>query len=135
MITEHGAAIWSLPLTGESATGTEKVEYMRKLLGPDFESYSIINEFMSAQTDRDDFKNAWYLSILGVHPEHQRCGIGRRLLEGTLREADEAGVVCYLETFDDNKGFYEKFGFANESSHLIPHINAEYTIMIRRGMS
>lgn len=54
----------------------------------------------------------WYLVVLSVRPEHQRHGLGSRLVEPVLERADRDGVVCRLETSDPaNVGFYERFGF------------------------
>lgn len=55
----------------------------------------------------------WYLEVLGVHPDHQGRGVGRRLLRPVLEEADRTGVACYLETAERrNVGFYERSGFS-----------------------
>jgi GNAT superfamily N-acetyltransferase len=55
----------------------------------------------------------WYLQVLGVHPERQRLGIGRRLLRPVLTEAERTGVVCYLETAQpDNVAYYQRLGFS-----------------------
>lgn len=114
-----------------AAEAAAKSRYMTNLLGEDFDTYKKINEFMSAQTSSPEYQSAWYLSILGVAPAYQRSGIGRRLLSRTLSEVDEAEVDCFLETFDDNTAFYERFGFKKRSSHYITHIGAEYVIMFR----
>jgi len=54
----------------------------------------------------------WYLLALGVAPEAQRQGIGRRLIAPILERADAEGVPCYLETQTDvNVAFYRKSGF------------------------
>jgi ribosomal protein S18 acetylase RimI-like enzyme len=134
VVVSEGMAIWTLPSKDGGVVEQEKnakIDFMQNLLGADYDSYVKINEFMSSKTQDKLFENAWYLSILGITPAHQRRGIGTRLLADTLQQADEAGVACFLETFDDNKGFYEKFGFKSAESYIIPHINAEYTIMIR----
>ena len=75
-------------------------------------------------------ESAWYLSIVGVFgPGH---GIGARLMEPTLAEADGAGVDCYLETFDSpNPRFYERLGFSAVGSHVEPVTRSAYTIMNR----
>jgi GNAT superfamily N-acetyltransferase len=55
----------------------------------------------------------WYLQILGVRPDMQRRGLGRRLMEPVLTEADRSGVPCYLETGQPtNAVYYEGVGFA-----------------------
>src|SRR5258707_9810348 len=36
-------------------------------------------------------RKGWYLSIIGVTPSAQGQGIGKRLIEPTLAEADDAG--------------------------------------------
>ncbi|MFN8582601.1 MAG: GNAT family N-acetyltransferase [Gemmatimonadaceae bacterium] len=43
--------------------------------------------------------NAWYLSILGVHPSLQGRGVGSRLVRRTLEELDRNGAPSYLETY------------------------------------
>lgn len=134
IVAEAGASIWTLPVLDEDVAAAERISkqtYMEQLLGDDYSTYVKLIAFMSSRADCADFHTAWYLSILGVHPEHQKQGIGSRLLTSTLQEADSARVMCYLETFDDNKGFYEKFGFKSTFSHFIPEINAAYTIMTR----
>lgn len=51
------------------------------------------------------------LSILVVHPGHQRKGLGAMLLENGLRRADELGLRAYLESSPKGKGLYAKWGF------------------------
>ena len=59
-------------------------------------------------------------------------GIGRRLIEPTLGDADAAHVDCYLETFDGrNTGFYRRLGFAEVASHAEWVTGVTYTIMRR----
>ncbi len=80
-------------------------------------------------------KSAWYLSIIGVAPRAQGQGLGARLLQPTLREADQAGAVCFLETFSArNLHFYQRMGFALLDSYLEPVTAAQYWIMARQPM-
>ena len=55
---------------------------------------------------------------MGVLPHHRRRGIGRRLLEATLREAGRCGITrVQLEVFASNRAaisLYEAFGFECE---------------------
>jgi GNAT superfamily N-acetyltransferase len=78
-------------------------------------------------------ETAWYLSIVGVTPSAQGQGIGKRLIEPTLADADVAGVDCYLETFDRrNPGFYQRLEFATVASHAEPTTGATHSIMLRK---
>ncbi|MER3434950.1 MAG: GNAT family N-acetyltransferase [Leptolyngbya sp. ERB_1_1] len=40
----------------------------------------------------------WHLALLGVSPECQGQGIGGKLLQPVLQEADRTNMPCYLET-------------------------------------
>ena len=55
---------------------------------------------------------------MGVLPHHRRRGIGRRLLEATLREAGRCGITrVQLEVFESNRAaisLYEEFDFECE---------------------
>jgi GNAT superfamily N-acetyltransferase len=55
----------------------------------------------------------WYLQVLGVHPDLQRRGLGNRLLQPVLTEAERSGVACYLETAEPrNVAYYQRVGFS-----------------------
>jgi ribosomal-protein-alanine N-acetyltransferase len=43
------------------------------------------------------------IHTIGVHPDHQRRGIGARLLAGLLGHADAMGAVVFLEVRTDNE--------------------------------
>lgn len=65
----------------------------------------------------------WYLVVLSVRPRSQRQGLGSRLVEPVLRQADRDGLPCHLETSDPaNVPFYERFGFevADPALVLVP---------------
>jgi ribosomal protein S18 acetylase RimI-like enzyme len=54
----------------------------------------------------------WYLEVVGVEPSQQGLGIGTRLLEPGIFEAEGAGQPCYLETMTErNVGWYRRLGF------------------------
>jgi len=65
----------------------------------------------------DGFRHCGALGM-GVLPLHRRRGVGRRLLEATLREAERCGITrVQLEVFASNRAaisLYEAFGFECE---------------------
>ena len=130
-----GAAAWLLPRTVEiEANESEaKDSFLQALLGPKgFKNYQGILSFMSPRAARHVEKNAWYLSIVGVHPSAQSKGLGQQLLLPTLGLAAEQQVPCYLETFTSrNLAFYARLGFQSAAEYLEPTTGARYTIMRR----
>ncbi|EED21250.1 conserved hypothetical protein [Talaromyces stipitatus ATCC 10500] len=52
-----------------------------------------------------------YLIALAVHPDYQRKGIGRRLVQWGLDEADRLGRISYLEATMEGIRLYEQSGF------------------------
>jgi GNAT superfamily N-acetyltransferase len=62
----------------------------------------------------------WYLAFVGIDPDEQRRGLGRRLLQPVLDQADRTGDLCYLETpFPETRAFYRKLRF-DETAELRP---------------
>lgn len=51
------------------------------------------------------------LEILATTPKAQRRGVGTRLLEDGLREADAAGVQAVLVSSEMGESLYRKHGF------------------------
>jgi GNAT superfamily N-acetyltransferase len=131
-----GAAVWLLPAETSvyTAEAKAKAEFLAAAIGATgWDAYRRITHFMQPRAVAAVAESAWYLSIVGVTPSAQGQGIGRRLIEPTLAEADNAGVDCYLETFDRrNPAFYERLGFSAVASHAEPVTGATYTIMRRK---
>ncbi|MFL6603415.1 MAG: GNAT family N-acetyltransferase [Steroidobacteraceae bacterium] len=97
-----GAAPWILPRSAEieERETAAKSRYVNELLGPrGWANYRQIIDFMSQQSQGLVAGDAWYLSIIGVHPAAQGKGIGLKLLARTLAAADEVGAYAFLETF------------------------------------
>lgn len=130
-----GAAVWLLPAetSAYDAEAKAKAAFLATALGATgADAHRRIIDFMRPRALAVVAESAWYLSIVGVAPSAQGQGIGRRLIEPTLAEADDAGVECYLETFDrQNSGFYQRLGFSAVGSHAEPVTGATYTIMRR----
>lgn len=134
-----GAAVWLLPTASSvrDAESQAKAAFLTEVIGAQgAESYHRIVDFMRPRASAVIDESAWYLSIVGVASSAQGQGIGRRLIEPTLAEADDAGVNCYLETFDSrNPGFYQRLGFSAAGSHVEPVTGSAYTIMKRSPKS
>jgi GNAT superfamily N-acetyltransferase len=130
-----GAAVWLLPAEAavHDAEARAKAGFLATALGATgADAYWRMIDFMRPRALAAVPESAWYLSIVGVTPSVQGQGIGTRLIEPTLGEADDAGVDCYLETFDGrNPGFYLRLGFLAVGSHAEPVTGATYTIMRR----
>ena len=55
---------------------------------------------------------AWYLSIIGIHPRHQSKGLGIGLIEPVLQQTDRMQHPTFLETFTPRSiPFYERLGY------------------------
>lgn len=134
----YGAAIWLLPERASVRVEREaaKQQALRAILGPEgFASYMAMVAAMETLTAPVVPDSAWYLSILGVAPEHQGRGIGKLLLRPTLEEADAQRAVCYLETFGEHTlGFYQRLGFTPVGSFVEPLTGAPYWVLCRRPL-
>ena len=132
-----GAAAWFLPIAPgiahEAKIQKERVLY-EVLSEAGLVAYQQITEFMSQQRSRVCIpSNAWYLSIIGIAPQAQGRGLGRKLLKPMLAEADAATASCYLETFSmRNVTFYTRLGFGVVGRPHEPTTGAHYAIMLRR---
>jgi len=130
-----GAAAWLLPRSPavEAAESAAKVVAMAEILGPRGSAiyHSIVN-FMAPVAERHVPADAWYLSIVGVHPGAQGRGLGQSLLRPTLDEASSSRKVCYLETFTQrNIAFYERLGFEVVADQFEPVTGSDYVVMRR----
>ena len=74
----------------------------------------------------------WYLMALGIEPARQGQGIGSKLIQPVLAQADQAGVPCYLETeTEQNVAFYQKHGFVVASTGPVPEHGLLLWMMVR----
>ncbi|KAL5498768.1 hypothetical protein ACEPAH_2123 [Sanghuangporus vaninii] len=57
-------------------------------------------------------KATWYIKTIAVHPDRQRRGIGRQLMQTVLRQADASSRKACLEVNSDSMvRVFAKFGF------------------------
>ena len=130
-----GAAAWLLP-RGPEIDATErsaKAAYLAQLLGAwGWENYRGIMAFMAGRAQGLVSRDAWYLTIIGVHPAWQGRGIGAELLRPTLEEATRTAAHSFLETFRPRSlAFYERAGFARVAEFVEPTTKAPYVLMRR----
>jgi GNAT superfamily N-acetyltransferase len=128
-----GAALWTLPnADGAASHGAQRTAALQPLLGAQgFAAYQAICEAMASQLPTE-LESAWYLSILGVHPDARGQGLAQRLLAPTLARADAAGASCFLETFNPlSLPFYARLGFAAAGEFLEPVTQRRYCLLVR----
>lgn len=130
--------MWLMPQTEEieSKAAERKRLFLQATLGAEgCANYYRMIEFMSAKAAKVVDDDAWYLSIIAVDPAAQGQGLGRKLMEPTIADADRAGATCFLETFSQrNLSFYQRLGFTAASRFNEPTTGAVYTLMIRPPM-
>ncbi|KAI8714860.1 N-acetyltransferase domain-containing protein [Fusarium sp. LHS14.1] len=73
----------------------------------------------------------WRLAFISVSPNHQRRGIGRKLVQWGLDRSEEEGVAAVLEASDAGKGLYEKMGFVEVGKMPFDGGKVEEPVMIR----
>ena len=77
-------------------------------------------------------ENHQYIILLGVDPDKQGQGYGRKLMLPVLKLAEEKGQACYLETHGEkNVSFYKKLGFKVASEDILPGTDIIQYAMIK----
>ena len=132
---ERGAAVWLLPQAPDvqAHAAQKKRAFLEATLDAEgCANYYRIVHFMKSKAASVVDDEAWYLSIVAVDPAAQGQGLGRKLLESTLAEANRVSAVCYLETFSPRAiSFYERLGFRTEAGFAEPTTGADYAVMLR----
>ncbi|WP_073616117.1 GNAT family N-acetyltransferase [Desulfopila aestuarii] len=134
----YGISVWTKPLRQDLETerSKKKKEFLEKYMGgASLSTYNSIVDFMSEKASSLVPENAWYLSILGVLPQHQGKGLGVGLVDKILDQTDKAGIPTYLETFTPkNISFYERLGYKQLECIYEPTTEADYCIMMREPL-
>jgi ribosomal protein S18 acetylase RimI-like enzyme len=74
----------------------------------------------------------WYLWAIGVDPARQGRGVGSRLLQPVLAQADADQTACYLDTGTErNTRFYQKQGFKVMEQGSTPRDGVQVWAMLR----
>ena len=131
----YGVSIWSKPQTAEieAQMKNEKKQFLLQQMGDASEAcYQQIVSQMSQNMARLVEDDAWYLSIVGIKPEHQGQGLGPGLITEVLQQSDRLQLQTYLETFSArNMPFYQRLGYHSVSSFFEPTTRSEYWLMVR----
>jgi GNAT superfamily N-acetyltransferase len=69
------------------------------------------------------------LEVLTTEKEHQKKGLGSRLLEWGYERADNEGLELYLDAGKSAQPLYEKFGYVEQTTAKDP--KAESAPMLR----
>jgi len=70
------------------------------------------NSFSENLHEQYAAESHWYLFMLGVEPSRQGGGLGSRIIEPVLAQADACHQSCYLDTYNSQAvRFYQKNGF------------------------
>jgi len=74
----------------------------------------------------------WYLSLIGVEPNHQGKGLGQQLLSTTIKRIDLERKPIYLETNKEkNLKIFERFGFHILKKAIVPDTELFHWSLLR----
>jgi putative acetyltransferase len=85
----------------------------------------IIGHVAASPVSLSDGTAAWFgLGPISVAPEHQRCGVGSRLMRETLRILREQGAAGCVVLGEPE--YYGRFGFRVDPHLVLPDVPPEY---------
>jgi GNAT superfamily N-acetyltransferase len=124
----EGVSIW-LPSTRSHSSNTDAVRagLLNLLFHLDSGSIDRLIEIGKSKSlkRREILKGSYYFcDMIGVEPQIQRQGVGRKMIEAKLRDFDGENVPCYLETSNlENVDYYKQYGFALYHHYKITDID------------
>lgn len=71
----------------------------------------VFGEFWKVMMERMQGKSFVYLHVLAIDPAFQRRGVGKKLCEWGLAEADRLGQEAYVDASPEGRGLYAKLGW------------------------
>ncbi|KAJ5383161.1 hypothetical protein N7517_001072 [Penicillium concentricum] len=107
-----GYSMWFAPVEGDEE---ELPRPKRTFAGMDQAAFAELREIIM-EDEREIFgekgaSDVWNLDSLGVHPQHQKKGIGRMLLDWGVQQAATQGRDCYLVATPAGVALYRAAGF------------------------
>lgn len=132
----EGVACWLPPgHTHLTVTGLLRSGLVTSPLGMGLPAYLRFDRYMTYSDKLHELYAPaahWYLWSLGVDPAHQGQGVGSRLLQPVLAQADAEHAACYLDTgAERNARFYQKHGFQVMEHSSTPRDGVQVWAMLR----
>jgi len=125
-----GAALWETPDQVGKLVDTLRLGLV--VLKHDWRRVRLAHRATLAKDAARPQSPHYYLSVLGVRPDHQSKGIGAALLLPTLEESDREKIGSHLETANlRNIPFYERLGFRVKEKIIIPGATLPFFTMWR----
>jgi ribosomal protein S18 acetylase RimI-like enzyme len=129
-----GVALWELP--GSKTSLLQNLEMIPIILKFDLRRLPLCLRTMYAKAKAKPKTEHYYLSVVGILPEHQGKGFGTMLLRPTLAECDKKNTGAYLETGNPrNIPFYERLGFKIRERIVAPGSSMPFATMWREPIS
>lgn len=115
------ASIW-IPPDGTELTEEEEAQVeavVSDLIGP--RAPEVIELLQRFDASHPEDPPHYYLSLLGIHPDHRGEGLGMALLSENLERMDAEGVPSYLESSNPgNNHRYERLGYRKVGEFTTP---------------
>ncbi|KAF2498219.1 acyl-CoA N-acyltransferase [Lophium mytilinum] len=106
-----GMGLWDIHLT-ERTEEEWKWKGVEWLAGKERErAEELLGEMVRKKEGFFGGKRHVYCHVVAVHPEYQKRGIGRKLMQWGIEVGEQAGLPVYLESSVEGEGLYRSLGF------------------------